>query len=261
MSSSAEDLRSHTPDTVPARVPRAHGELVNKRRIARQATSRVAFEREPLADDDPLLGFEPYRHKQPRANSITPDLQREFVAHLAATGIVTSAARHIGRSMEALYKLRHKRGAEGFARAWDRAVQMGVERLEDTALARAIEGSERKIIRNGEVIATERYHNEALVMFFLKTRLADRYAPGAHVGPGQPLYERIRREIEEERRKAANDPDVLKRIRAAIDRKLADAIQAAGQQAGEPLGQETRQETGQHTGRQAEREPDAQDSA
>ena len=100
----------------------------------------MAFEHAPLADDDPLLGFAPYLHKAPRSNSITPDLQREFVAHLAATGIVTSAARHIGRSMEALYKLRHQPGAEGFARAWDRAVQLGVARLEDTALARAIEG-------------------------------------------------------------------------------------------------------------------------
>jgi len=146
------------------------------RKIARQATSRVAFVAPPPSPDDPLLAFEPYFHKQPRSNSITPDLQREFVAHLAATGVVTSAARKIGRSMEALYKLRHRTGAEGFARAWDRAVQLGVERLEDTALARAIEGSTRKIMRGGEVVATEQVHNEALVMFFLRTRLADRYA-------------------------------------------------------------------------------------
>ena len=190
------------------------------RAIARQATSRVAFERDPPADDDPLLAFEPYLHTAPRANSITPDLQREFVAHLAATGVVASAARRIGRSMEALYKLRHKPGAQGFAKAWDRAVQMGVERLEDTALARAIEGSERKIIRGGEVVATERFHNEALVMFFLKTRLADRYAPSAHVGPGHPLYERAARAAEADRIAAANDPEEIKRTQASLDAKI-----------------------------------------
>ncbi len=187
----------------------------------RQATSRVAYLAEPPSPDDPLLAFEPYRHKQPRSNSITPDLQREFVAHLAATGIVTSAARHIGRSMEALYKLRHRPGAEGFARAWDRAVQLGVERLEDTALARAIEGSERKIIRGGEVVATERFHNEALVMFFLKHRLADRYAPAAHIAPGHPIYERIRGELEAERLRQANDPATIQKVRDSIDRKVA----------------------------------------
>ena len=197
---------------------------VPTRKIPRQATSRVAFVSEPPEPGDPLLAFEPYQHKQPRSNSITPDLQREFVAHLAATGIVTSAARHIGKSMEALYKLRHMPGAQGFASAWDRAVQLGVERLEDTALARAIEGSERKIIRGGEVVATERFHNESLVMFFLRNRLADRYASNAHIHPGHPIYERIRgevtAEIEAERIRQANDPENIRKIRESIDRKV-----------------------------------------
>lgn len=122
--------------------------------------------------------------------------------------------------MEALYKLKQKPGAEGFKRAWDRAVQMGVERLEDTALARAIEGSERKLYRDGELVGTERFHNEALVMFFLRNRLADRYSPQAHIAPGHPVYERIRREIEEERRREANDPKVIQAVRDSIDRKI-----------------------------------------
>jgi hypothetical protein len=92
-----------------------------KRKIPRQATSEVAWEFDPVvvSDSYPLLEFPPYRHKQPRRNSITPDLQRAFVAHLAVTGIVKSAAMHIGRSLEALYKLRARPGAEGFAAAWD----------------------------------------------------------------------------------------------------------------------------------------------
>jgi hypothetical protein len=194
--------------------------LRNKRAIPRQATSRVAFEHEPPSPEDALLAFEPYRHAQPRSNSITPDLQREFVAHLAATGIVSAAARHIGRSLEALYKLRHRSGAEGFASAWDRAVQLGVERLEDTALARAIEGTVRHVVRGGEVIATERVHNEALVMFFLKTRLADRYSPSAQVGPGHPVYEKAYRAVEAERARRDADPVQRQKIRDNIDAKV-----------------------------------------
>jgi len=166
----------------------------NKRAIARQATSRVAFEHAPPSRDDPLLDFEPYRHRQPRSNSITPDLQREFVAHLAASGIVTQAARKIGRSMEALYKLRHRPGAEGFASAWDRAAASGVKRLEDTALARAIEGSPRHIVRGGEIVASERHHNEALVMFFLRHRLPERYGP-VELKPGHPDYDALREKL------------------------------------------------------------------
>ncbi|MGQ7829454.1 hypothetical protein [Altererythrobacter sp. Z27] len=159
----------------------------NKRRTPRQATSAVAFEHAPPPPGDPLLAFQPFIHAQPRRNSITPDLQRQFIAHLAATGIVSSAARRIGRSMEALYKLRHRPGAEGFAAAWDRAVDRGVQRLEDTALARAIEGEERAIVRNGEIVGLQRHHNEALTMFFLRHRLPARYGPQQEK-PSEALY-------------------------------------------------------------------------
>jgi hypothetical protein len=154
----------------------------NKRKIPRQATSSVAFEYVPPAPDDPLLGFVPVPHVSPRANSITPDVQRAFIAQLAATGIVSAAARHVGKSMEALYKLRQRPGAEGFRAAWDAALDRGVSRLEDSALARALQGEERLILHGGEVIGAERRHNEALVMFFLRNRLPHRY--GAQPGAG-----------------------------------------------------------------------------
>ncbi len=88
-----------------------------KRKIPRQATSLVAYAPAPEPeDDDPLLAFAPYLHPSPRGNSITPDKQRKFIATLAASGIVSQAARAIGKSMEALYQLRHRPGAEGFPR-------------------------------------------------------------------------------------------------------------------------------------------------
>ena len=77
------------------------------RKIARQATSAVARIGLPPQPNDPLLAFTPVPHKAARRNSITAGRQRAFIAHLAATGIVTQAAMHIGASMEALYKLRH----------------------------------------------------------------------------------------------------------------------------------------------------------
>ena len=164
------------------------------RAIARQATSAVAYTAPEPAADDPLLGFAPYLHKAPRRNSITPTLQRRFVASLAATGIVTQAARSIGKSMEALYKLRNKPGAEGFAAAWDAAIERGVQRLEDSALARAIEGvPEWKSDGDGGIVTCGVKHNEALVMFFLRNRRPERYSE--HIRPGHPVYERIRREV------------------------------------------------------------------
>lgn len=166
----------------------------NTRAIPRQATSYMTTRSGTVPDaDDPLLAFSPVPHVAPRRNSITADRQRAFIAHLAATGIVTQAAKHIGASMEALYKLRKKPGSEGFDKAWDAAVDRGVARLEDCALARAIEGEERLVVSAGKVVGSERRHNESLVMFMLRHRRSQRY--GADIRAGHPLYERIRAEV------------------------------------------------------------------
>ncbi|WP_271078268.1 hypothetical protein [Aurantiacibacter sp. MUD61] len=202
------------------------------RTLPAQATSYVtAPADEPLAQDDPLLHFTPVPHVAPRKNSITADRQRKFIAHLAATGIVKQAARHIGASLEALYKLRQRPGAEEFAHAWEAAVDRGVSRLEDCALARAIAGEERMVVSSGKVLGTEVRHNEALVMFFLKNRRADRYGNNgalANVVPGHPLYERIREEVKAELRAEARArrPQVLASLNAKLD-KMRERREAA----------------------------------
>ena len=174
--------------------PEGEGALACKRRTPRQATSAVAWRAEAPTADDPLLDFAPVVHKAPRRNSITPDLQREFIAALAATGIVSEAARRIGKSMEAIYKLRARPDAGGFRRAWDAAIDRGVSRLESGALARAIEGEERMVVSSGKVLGSEVRHNEALVMFFLRNRLPARYG-SAPLRPGHPDYDRLYAEL------------------------------------------------------------------
>lgn len=115
---------------------------------------------------------------------------------LAATGIVTQAARHIGASLEALYRLRNQPGAEGFAKAWEAAIDRGMARLEDCALERAILGQERPIVRGGEVVGTWRWHNSALLMFLLRQRRNRRYR--YHAGFYAPWDQPLREEDDEE---------------------------------------------------------------
>jgi hypothetical protein len=204
------------------------------RAITRQGTSYMAFRHEPLAPDDPLLGFRPVPHKQPRRNSITPARQRAFIASLAECGIVSQAARGIGASMEALYKLRNKPGAEEFRAAWDAAVDRGVARLEDTALARALQGEERMIISAGQHMGYERRFNDNLVMFFLRNRRGERYAPDwRSIRAGHPLYEKIRQDVMAEIRAA--EPDI-EDVRAEILRKVAAMERARARQAEEEAG-------------------------
>ncbi len=187
--------------------------LTPTRAIPRQGTSRTAFAAEPPDDDDPLLGFEAYIHKAPRRNSITPERQRRFIATLAATGIVTQAARAIGASMEALYKLRHKPGAEGFAAAWEAAIDAGIARLEDCALERALLGEERPVVSAGKLVTTYTRYDTQLLLFLLRQRRGHRFgAPGLRHDPAldEPSDEEVFTSIDakldrmiEARRKAA----------------------------------------------------------
>ncbi len=157
-------------------------------------TSRTAFTGPPPEPDDPLLQFAPYLHPAPRGNSITPDKQRKFIATLAATGIVSQAARRIGKSLEALYKLRHRPGAEHFAAAWDAAVERGLTRLEDCALERALHGTATPIVRNGQIVDWYGKPDNGMLRFLLQQRLPQRYG-GKAVGPGHPLWDTVREAV------------------------------------------------------------------
>ena len=158
--------------------------LRNKRKIPRQATSSVAREFTDLSfiGDDPLLDFLPYCHMAPRRNSITPDVQRAFILELAATGIVKAAAARVGKSIEALYKLRARAGAEDFARAWDEALGWGVMRLQDCAMEQAI----------AEGMSNPR--TNSMLCWVLQHRNAH-MVDARQVKPGHWLYDRIRREL------------------------------------------------------------------
>ena len=164
--------------------PRA-GKLRSHHAQPWQATSSAAYVGEPPGDDDPLLAFAPFIHPRPKRTSITPDLQRRFVAALAATGIVAQAARTIGKSMVALYMLRKRPGAEGFAAAWDEAAGWGLDRIEDCAVERVL---------SGEADALNPGRTDALLMFLMRHRSALRVDVRDLV-PGHPEYERIRAEV------------------------------------------------------------------
>lgn len=212
----ADPRDQHRPPLVPSRSTRA---------IPAQGTSQAAFRGQLPEDDDPLLGFAPYLHPFPRSNSITPDLQRRFVATLAATGIVRQAARSIGKSLEALYKLRARKGAEGFSAAWDAALERGVQRLEDCALERALGGEERPIVSGGKLLGTWVRHDNALLRFLLQHRMPERYGI-QNLRPGHPVYESIRAEVLAQH--AADSVQDEEAIFASIDAKL-DAMIAREQ--------------------------------
>lgn len=154
-----------------------------------QATSSAAYVGPLPEDDDPLLAFTPFMHPRPKRTSIVPALQREFVKVLAATGIVAQAARAIGKSMEGLYALRKRPGAEGFAAAWDEAARWGADRLSDCALERALSEADYSGFASGSPA-----RGDAVLIGVLRHRSGFRVDERDLV-PGHPVYERIRREV------------------------------------------------------------------
>lgn len=118
--------------------------------------------------------------------------------------------------------MRNRRGAEGFAAAWEQALDRGVARLEDCALERAIAGEERVFVNKaGEIVARWTRYDTALITFLLRQRRGDRFGSGgtfASLRPGHPVFERLRREWERER--AIQETADAREIVESINRKL-----------------------------------------
>jgi hypothetical protein len=124
----------------------------------------------PLPAADPPLGAPafapvPVRH---RHDGWTPAKQTAFIEALADTACVVEAARRVGMSAESAYRLRRHAGATAFIEAWDSALDHAVQRLVDTAFARAIHGVPRAVFHKGEQVGEQRIYSDRLLTFLLR---------------------------------------------------------------------------------------------
>lgn len=114
-----------------------------------------------------LPAFEPVPRKF-RHDGWTPQRQKAFIAALADTGSVKRASRQVNMSPEGAYHLRRQRGAEGFRRAWEAALDFGVQRLKDEAFDRALYGQLSPVFVGGKLKGFRRIRNDRLLMFCLR---------------------------------------------------------------------------------------------
>lgn len=122
-------------------------------------------------DLDPL-SFDPVLTGSTRHDGWTPERQRRFIAVLAVTGVVTAAARAVGKSATSAYKLRDRPGAEQLARAWDTALLMAGDRAYEQAIDRAINGVEVPRFYKGRQVATVRRPDYRMALKVLDRHLA-----------------------------------------------------------------------------------------
>ena len=105
-----------------------------------------------LLPDEELLAFTPVPLDRHRRNGWTAAQQERFILALHVMGSVGQAAKAVGISRQSAYNLRERPGAEGFAKSWDAALEMGRQRQFDHAMDRAINGvTTVRVLRGGGV--------------------------------------------------------------------------------------------------------------
>ncbi len=126
-----------------------------------------------------------------------------FFHHLGRTGSVTVAANRAQLRRSTLYERRQD--DEEFAERWARALDLGVERLQDNAMNRALNGTPKPIWRNGQEVGSVRQFDNRLLQFLLKAHRPDLYGDrGKAAAPALP-FDLVKRMAEAEARLAERE--------------------------------------------------------
>ena len=175
-----------------------------------------------IARGGELPDFVPVPRQTDRHDGWTEDRQRHFIEALADTGSVHAACRAVNMSQGGAYHLRPQRGAESFRAAWQAAIDLGVQRIEDVAMDRALNGVDVPVYSYGKLVGTRTTYNDRLLMFMLRNRAPDRFTEGRAKGlnaVGQMELKRLKKQWREEyERERAQGGE--QRVFDAIDAKL-----------------------------------------
>ena len=110
-----------------------------------------------------------------RHDGWTGERRIAFLEALAAGHKVLAAARHAGMTPQGARKLKAR--APVFARIWDETFAFLAAEIEESAIHRAIHGSERPVMSRGRQVATRVHYHDALVLRLLAARDPLNYAP------------------------------------------------------------------------------------
>jgi len=107
------------------------------------------------------------KHKGGNRTKVTAEKKEEFLLQLVETGgNVTKAAELVAIARKCFYE--HRRQDGEFEKQWDEAVDRGIDRLEDEARRRALNGVDEPILYKGEIVEYVRKYSDTLLIFLLK---------------------------------------------------------------------------------------------
>jgi hypothetical protein len=177
----------------------------------------------PEGEAHTLPDFTPVPRYYNRHDGWTPARQLGFIEALADTGSVRAAAHAVNMTPEGAYLLRRHPQGESFRAAWEAALALGVRRLEDVAMERALHGVEVPVYHFGAVVGSRRVYNDRLLMFLLRNRASERFAADSRQNAAERgTLARLKREwrAEWERERALLSAEETARDLAEIDAML-----------------------------------------
>jgi hypothetical protein len=119
--------------------------------------------------DDPKqhIPFTPVPRQRARRRGWSEERQRAFIFALSRCGSVALAARAVGMTPRSAYLLLDAPAADSFAKAWDKAIDQGIERVRSDALQRALGGMFVPVFRRGKLVRVEHRRSDALAIALL----------------------------------------------------------------------------------------------
>lgn len=103
----------------------------------------------------------------------TPARRARFLEQLSKLSNVTAACDAAGIARTAAYKW--KAEDPEFAEAWEAALELGVQGMEDEAKRRAFDGYEEPVYQGGMQVGSVRKYSDSLAAMMLKAHAPDKY--------------------------------------------------------------------------------------
>ena len=167
------------------------------------------------------IAFTPVPRQRVRRSGWSPERQQMFLFALSRCGSVARAARAVGMSPCSAYRLSHAPGADDFVRAWDAALDEGVERVRADALERALGGAFVPVFRRGKLVRVEHRRCDRLAIALLsgKQHAVDDYRRTA--ASRRAYWGEVRAYDDEQAAKRARAEAVWAQHQAILDRLAA----------------------------------------
>lgn len=106
-------------------------------------------------------------------SKLTDKKREEFLDYLRGGWSITASAGRISVSRQAVYALRQS--DRDFARQWEDAYESGTDIFEDEVKRRAVEGTEKPVFYQGEIVGHIKEYSDTLLIVALKARRPELY--------------------------------------------------------------------------------------